>query len=319
MSKRIKIFLTTWISILLIFAFSLVVHQPTYGATFGDQPMDDVLNSASENLSGTGITTNNFASMLLAPTWAEVTGQNVNFTPSPMAVGRYDVSTSNGTKLWSDGIVSSNYQYVRAHWSAGVGLWQLDSSGLGSNLSFHNAVLTNTASNIVASEMARLYKSASGSALEKRRAAWGPWFGCGNLKSACENIYQQIYYSNIDVVSVTRDSTVRRGGGLVSRTCYNSSNPSVTWSCYKYNVANAQGHTGSWDFNPLNGSSSLQPLPLPFYTYWKLDASSNKSEYRHWLLADTGYNTSKWAVREFGTNARSSVNWYNNSPLGVGW
>lgn len=304
---------------LIIFIISAFFFSTSLYAApkFGDTPTTDTLNSASANKATAGITTNNLAAIVFSVTWPEVTGNNTSLTPSPMTIGRADVSTSNGTKLWADGQVNSTYKYVRAHWSAGVGVWQLDSSGLGADVAFQNSVLTDTASSIVASEMARLYKSATGTAADKRKAAWGPWFGCGTGKTKCETIYNTLYNSSTDVISITRDSTVSRGGGIVSKTCYNTATPSVTWSCYKFNASVAQGHTGSWNYAPLNGSSSLEPVPLPFLTYWKADTSGNKTEYRHWLKADTGYDTSKWASRPFGTNARNSVVWQANSPLGA--
>lgn len=300
-------------------SISLVFTSGAHAASFGDVPTNDVLAAAYANYSGTGISGNNFAAIMFPPTWAEVTGADTTKTPSPMTVGRADVSTSNGTKLWADGVKDPNYKYVRAHWSAGVGVWQLDSAGLGANMSFHNAVLTDTAASVVASEMARLYKNASGTAADKRRAAWGPWYGCGTGKTKCETIYNSIYSSSTDIISISRDTSVARGGGLVSRICYNINNPSVTWDCYKYDASFAQGHKGSWYYTPYNGSTSLEPVPFPFFTYWKADIYGNKAEYRHWLTADTGYDTGKWGARPYGTNARSSVNWYSNSELGAGW
>ncbi|CAM2946092.1 hypothetical protein PASE110613_08805 [Paenibacillus sediminis] len=312
---------TTWLTSIFVVIFvmtSLINYTPAYaGAKFGDVPTDDVLSAATANYKGTGTTRNSFAAIIMAVTWPEVTGNHLNYTPSPMAIGRADVSSSNGKKLWADGVVSGAYKYVRAHWSAGVGIWQLDSVGLGADMSFHNAVLTNTSAAVVASEMARLYKSASGTAADKRKAAWKPWYACGYHQEVCEKVYQSIYYSPTDTLNITRDHTVSRGGGLVSKHCYNVSNPRVTWPCYKYNPALAQGYKGSWYYNPLNGSSTLEPVPLPFLTYWKTDSYGNKIEYRHWLKADTGYDTSKWASRLFGTNARSSVKWMSNSPLGA--
>lgn len=319
MKIRLKFYVSILTIALTVFSFA-GNNFAKAAVKFGDVPTDDVLASATSNYSGTGLSRNNFAATIFPPTWAEVTGADTNYTPSPMTVGRADVSTSNGSQLWADGVVSSSYKYVRAHWSAGVGMWQLDSAGLGANISFHNAVLSNTASNLVAAEMARLYKSSSATTgAGKRAAAWKPWYGCGSSGSKCETIYNSIYSSSKDIISITRDTSVARGGGLVSRSCYNVAAPSVTWSCYKYDPSVVQGHQGSWYYSPYNGSSSLQPVPLPFYIYWRADRYGNKTEYRHWLTADTGYDTSKWAARSYGTNARSSVNWYSNSQLGTGW
>lgn len=281
-------------------------------ARFGDVPTTDVITAAGNNNSNTGLTTNHLAAIMLSVTWPEVTGNNRTLTPSPMTVGRWDTGHS---RLYPFQNTNPNGQYARAFWNAGIGVFQIDSAGLGSNVAFHNRVLTNTASQVVAASMASRYRSASGTAAQKRRAAWSQWFACGANAVNCENNYNAIYSTSNDIISLSRDNTVARGGGMVSRTCYNTSNPSNTWACYKWNANQGQGHTGSFIFNPLNGDSTRLPLPLPFYTYSSV-VSGNTIEYRHWLTADTGYSTSLYGARLFGTNARNSLNWTSPSALG---
>lgn len=281
-------------------------------ARFGDVPTTDVITAAGNNNSNTGLTTNHLAAIMFSVTWPEVTGNNRTLTPSPMTIGRADTGYS---RLYPFQNTSPTGPYARAFWNTGIGVFQIDSAGLGSNVAFHNRVLTNTASQVVAASMASRYRSASGTAAQKRRAAWSQWFACGSNAVNCENNYNAIYSTSNDIISLSRDNTVARGGGMVSRTCYNTSNPSNTWACYKWNATQAQGHTGSWRYAPLNGSSSLLPVPLPFYTYSSV-VGSNTVEYRHWLTADTGYSTSLYGSRLFGNNARSSLNWTNPSALG---
>jgi hypothetical protein len=289
-------------------------------AKYGDQPLTDAINAASSNLGTSGLKANQLAAMMVAVTWPEVIDNNAptgyrEYVPSPMTVGRADVSTANGTMLWADGVVSSTYKYARAHWSAGIGVYQLDGAGMGANVSLHQAVMTNTASGVVAAEISRLYTNATGTAVEKRRAAWKPWYGCGTNKINCENNYIATYSPTYDTLNITRDTTVTRTGGLQTKTCYTASAPTSTWTCYRWDASLAQGHKGSWQYTPT-GSSSLQPLPLPFYTYYKYDSAVGKNvEYRHWLKAETGYDNSKWGARVFGLNPRSGVNWYSNSSL----
>jgi|GEM_PF-627770 len=281
-------------------------------ARFGDVPTTDVITAASNNNSNTGLSTNHLAAIILSVTWPEVTGNNRTLTPSPMTVGRADTGHS---RLYPFQNTSPNGPYARAFWNTGIGVFQIDSTGLGSNVAFHNRVLTNTASQVVAASIASRYRSASGTAAQKRRAAWSQWYACGSNAVNCESHYNAIYSSSNDIISLSRDNTVARGGGMVSRTCYNTSNPNNTWPCYKWNANQAQGYTGSWRYAPLNGSSSLLPVPLPFYTY-SSTAGGNTVEYRHWLTADTGYSTSLYGSRLFGTNARNSVNWTSPSALG---
>ncbi|QCT03500.1 hypothetical protein E6C60_2788 [Paenibacillus algicola] len=281
-------------------------------ARFGDVPTTDVITAAGNNNTNTGLSTNHLAALMFSVTWPEVTGNDRTLTPSPMTVGRAD---TGHTRLYPFQNTSPSGPYARAFWNTGVGVFQIDSAGLGSNAAFHNRVLTNTASQLVAASMASRYMSASGTASQKRRAAWSQWYACGSNAVNCENNYNAIYSTSNDVISLSRDTTVARGGGMVSRTCYNTSNPSNTWACYKWNANQAQGHTDSWRYNPLNGSSNLLPVPLPFYTYSSV-VGSNTVEYRHWLTADTGYTTSLYGSRLFGTNARNSVNWSSPSALG---
>ncbi|GBF77316.1 hypothetical protein PA598K_05860 [Paenibacillus sp. 598K] len=281
-------------------------------ARFGSVPTDDVITAAGNNNNNTGLTANHLAAIMLSVTWPEVTGNDRTLTPSPMTVGRADTGHS---RLYPFQNTSPTGPYARAFWNTGIGVFQIDSAGLGSSLAFHNRVLTNTASQVVAASIASRYRSASGTAVEKRRAAWSQWYACGSNAVNCENNYNAIYSTSNDIISLSKDTTVARGGGLVSRTCYNTSNPSNTWACYKWNADQAQGHTGSWRYAPLNGSSSLLPVPLPFYTYSSV-VGSNTVEYRHWLTADTGYSTSLYGSRLFNTNARNSVNWTSPSALG---
>lgn len=302
--KKLFSFFTT---ICLVFSFST---SQVLAANFGNEPTDDVLLAASyHNNSSTGISNNNLAAIIFAVTWAETTGGSLSHTPAPMTIGRADYS---GTQLWADGVKDSSYKYVRAHWSPGVGVWQLDSAGIGTDTAFYNRVFTNTASEVAAAEIVYRYNSVSGSAVDKRKYAWKPWYACGSTGATCESIYQTIYNGSTDVISISRDNSVTRRGGMQIKTCYNVNTPSSTFTCYKYDAALAQGHKGSWYYTPYNGSSTLEPVPLPFYSYY-----SGTTEFRHWLMSDTGYDNSKWAARAFGTNARISVNWYSDSELGV--
>lgn len=294
-------------------------------AKFGTTPLADVQTAASANLSTTGLTyQNEFAAIIIAPTYPEVGDPtNLDKTPIPMALGRSDISTSNGYNLWVDGQTgynqraSSTAPYRRVHWNAGIGLWQLDGSGLGQGYSLKQAIYTDTAASKVAARMASLYKNASGTAANKRKAAWAPWYGCGSGGATCESIFQAIYNSTTHALNVTTNSSVTRSGGLVTTSCKYIVPPGNNnyFTCYKYDPNNAEGTTTDKNVFWLNagwdGGTNSEPLPKPFFSFVE-----NGAEYKHWLTSDTGYSTSRYASWDMASNPRGSVYWYSiSSPL----
>lgn len=299
--------------------------ESIYAAKFGSTPLADVKAAAQDNLATSGITSQNeFAAIILAPTYPEVGDPtNLDKTPIPMALGRSDTSISNGYKLWVDGQTgyneraSSTASYRRIHWNAGIGLWQLDGSGLGQGYSLKQAIYTDTAASKVAARMASLYKNASGTAAQKRAAAWKPWFGCGSTGSTCESIFQSLYSSSNQTLNVTTTSLVTRSGGLQTTSCKYIVPPSNNnyFTCYKYDSNQVEGSSTDKNVFWLNanadGGTNSEPLPKPFYSFIE-----NQTEYKHWLTSDTGYTMSRYASWDMQSNPRGSVYWYSiSSPL----
>jgi hypothetical protein len=122
--------------------------------------------------------------MVLAPTWPE-TGAGSSYTPSPMTLSRWDYASD---RLWEGG--DHRTAYPRSFFHPGVGMWQLDSAGLGSALPTWRAISSYYAAKLVAQRMASAYCSSSGSESQRRAAAWRPWRACAD--GACESIYQAI-------------------------------------------------------------------------------------------------------------------------------
>lgn len=271
---------------------------------FSSEGLDDVLAAASANKPASISSTNEFAAMILAVTWAETTGGS-KYTPSPMTMGRADLST----RLYSFGNKSSTNPELRAFFHAGIGAWQLDSAGFASGLLTASMISTNSAASVVASEMARRWNAASGTPQQKRAYVWQPWYACSN--GNCETIFQEIYNATSTALNVSRDTSVSRYGGAVWKTC-NLVGQSNLFSCLEVNPVNAQGWKGSWQQSPLIGDFvSTSPLTYAFYGW------GGSYDYRTWLRKDTGYSRHIDAYRPVGQNARTSLTWVQSSGLCV--
>jgi hypothetical protein len=234
--------------------------------------------------------------MVLAPTWPETGSQNG--APSPMTLGRWDIS-------------SRLYSYAntpRDFWHAGLGAWQLDAAGLGQNMAAFQAINTWSASGKVAETMKTLYCGASGTAKQRRAAAFQPWFACGG--GECEDLYQEHYCSGSDSVCNVPTDPIPRWGGMRQRTCY-VTRPSEAFTCWFIDPDKAIGHVG-WRFEDTNGAGGYSPLSFALYDYW-----SGGLEYRHWLRADTGYSRGTVFATSTGLNPRSAgvLDWHTGEIL----
>jgi hypothetical protein len=105
----------------------LVALQPADARAyrFGTTPLNDVLYWSGQTTKRSGRTTNELAAMVLAPTWPK-TGAGSSYTPSPMTLSRWDYASD---RLWEGG--DHRTAYPRSFFHPGVGMWQLDSAGLG--------------------------------------------------------------------------------------------------------------------------------------------------------------------------------------------
>ncbi len=321
--KRLTLSLIGFLFLIISVPISPV--QKAEAAKFGSTPLDDVLYWAGQYKSTAGLTsTEEFAAIMLTVTWPEIaSASNTDLTPSPMGQGRSDNKIGNGYQLWVDGktgydkfIAGQNY-YRRVHWTAGVGVFQFDSAGLGKGLSFKQVVNTYDAAKIAAKTMADQYKGKSGTAAEKRAAAWTGWYGCvltAATLQKCQDIFSSIYQNSKLVV--TKDTSVDSMGGLASRTCAHqtSSYTSPSFTCYKFNDSVATGYKGYWASNVEGTPNGMTPLPAPFYSYTSsyYDSSTGTTKYRehrHFLKSDSGYTMSREGIWEMNQNARSGVTW----------
>ena len=244
-----------------------VPEAATY--TFGLQPLADVMAAAAAQAQ-CGLTQNELATMVLAPTYPETGAANA-LSPSPMTLSRYD--TSSG--LYAFGNPAT--PYPRAFWHPGIGAWQFDSAG-GWHLSAAQEMSTDTAASTAAQVIATRWCNDTADAanpVARRANAWAPWNGCGVAGATCEAIYQTIYSPG--TLNVATDPSVTRTGGMVTRTCQISGSLPVT--CSRVDPALAQGDAAfaAPGFGP-------SPVTAPFY-----DFVIGSTEYHVWLKDDTGY------------------------------
>jgi len=251
--------------------------------TFGKVPLDDAVFWAGQKAT-CGLTTNQLAAIMLAPTYPE-TGASGSAAPSPMTLSRYDT----GAGLYAFG--SKSTSYPKAFWHPGVGAWAFDSAG-GWNLSGADAMSTDTAARQAATTMAARWCSSSGTDAQRRQAVWSPWFGC--TSGVCETIYNAIY--DPTALKVAVDVGVGRLGGGEVRSCRTSAG---TFPCTYVDPARAQGYKG-WAI-PAFGPS---PVSAPFYVI-----SANGVEQRWWISQDSGYDTTIVASKPVTANARTALTW----------
>lgn len=289
----------------------LSVSLPAAAArSFGATPFNDVIAAANSQTKCSGLSNNMLAAMMLSVTWPE-TGAGTG-TPSPMTLSRLDT----GQSLYSFGTYATD---ERAFYHPGIGVFQLDQGGLGTNLMAWQAIRVSDASAVVALEMKNGYCTAAGTGAQKRVKAWAKWAACG--AGSCETIYQEIYNSTSDTLrNITTDSTVGRDGGMSARTCRYNFAPSIQWTCFYINPAVAQGAKSFWQQAPLvGGANGATPSPLaqPFYDYLRVSTDvNNNKEYRHWIHADTASPRGEIFVRRpRGLNPRSSTEWVDNDVL----
>ena len=261
--------------------------------TFGKEPMDDVLYWAAQyQPSACGLSTNQLAAIMIAPTYPE-TGASGTAAPSPMTLSRWDTQVA----LYAFGDKATPYQ--RAFWHPGVGAWAFDSAG-GWNLTASDAMNTSSAAQQAALTMSPTLVLVVG---HRRRSAarrcgvpgWVATAGCARTSTPPS--------TTRSTLKVTLDPTVTRGGGTEARTCFVPTLGQL--ACTYVNPARAQGYS-AWNI-PAWGPS---PVSAPFY-----DFRANGKEYRVWLRDDTGYGVTVNANKPVTANARTSLTWIQGDAL----
>ena len=310
-SRRRPLQLVSAFAVVATLVLAVLVAGPTgvtpasaaSGRTFGAGPLDAVRSAAAAKAS-CGLSANQLAAMMIAPTYTEAGGA----VPSPMTLSRYDNLSNNSTNgnLFAFGRTSG--PYLNAFFSPGIGLWQFDSAG-GWPFSAAGAIDSVTAANQAATTISYRWCNAPASRqsdpVQRRQYSWGPWYGCSTT-STCDSIYTSLLTGgDLDIAA---DASVGRYGGMQLRTC-NLAGVGDGLSCWYINPALAQGARW-WLSGTYTGPTSVTPLPKPFYV-----VEAGGKEYRVWLPDDTGYDTGITATKPITANARTSATWAGTAAL----
>nr|WP_106581176.1 hypothetical protein [Murinocardiopsis flavida] len=257
---------------------------------FGAEPLKAVQDAAGAAASDAAcaISAADATALTLAPTWPEVASGSPE-APSPMTLSRYDNQQGLYDPQGREGLF----------FNPGVGLWQLDSAGLGANNGADGAIDAQDAAGMVAPYIVGKFCDAvnGGAAPAAARAtSWTDWHACD--EGACEDTYLRA------LEGVQADDGVGRYGGAEVRTC---TFEGAEYECLHVDTAKAQGE--NWWADPGGGRS---PVPKPFYVFTR-DVGGTTHEVRSWLAEDSGAGTHVTVSRPFGGNARDSLTW-NDGP-----
>lgn len=266
---------------------------PAVPLQFGAEPYSAAESAAADAAAAEdcGLSAADATNLTLAPTWPEVAGSGS--APAPMTLSRYDDQTALADpQQRADGLF----------FNPGVGIWQLDSAGLGSQETAATAVDSQSAAKTAAAHIVGEYcDSAAGgaSAAKSRAAAWSAWHACD--EGACEDIYQRLATDGVTKV----DSVGRYGGGEPRKCTFEG----ATYDCLYIDPHAAEGEDAwlSPDFGPA-------PVPAPFYAF-TYSSGGGEYEVRYWLKGDSGADTDVSASRKLGTDARSELSWSAESAL----
>lgn len=274
---------------------SLAVHR------FGDQPYTHLRQAAENYASGCQLATKDrISARMLSITWSEVTNEDGSYNPSPMTLSRGD----NDAGLWWSGNRDPNSDRARVFWHPGIGTWQMDDIGLGSDFG-----ATRFSSNAMADEVAKTIRGriCSGSAV------YAAWYGCDD--GSCQDDFDQIF-SGGNLGNIDNSANIDTWGGTKTRECEEWVPPGrpdpPNFTCRYVKFGSAEGYTGSWVYTPYSGNGCADctsPLAFPFYVYNFKNANDKWVEARVWVEQDTGLNTTLTMKREFGKNSRTTLNY----------
>lgn len=266
--------------------------NPKADLQFGADALADVKSAVKTTLKDPPcqINAEDATALSIAMTWPEVSPEGE--PPSPMTLSRFDTQPELGDP---DGRADGLWFHP------GIGMWQLDSAGLGNDYTAGEAIDTkNSASHMVPYIVGKFCDAVNnGSAAADARAkAWSDWVACGD--GACEDTYARA------LKKVTPVEKVDRYGGGEQRDCDFGG---TKVKCLYVDPAKAQG--AKWWAAPDGGKS---PLAAPFYVY-RVTKGDKVSEVRYWTAANSGASTDVQASRPFGSNARDSLTWSKGAGL----
>lgn len=255
---------------------------PQEALEFGAEPLAWAESAAEDAAAAASCTVSTDAALAMgiAMTWPEVSlgGE----APSPMTLSRYDTQPTLGDP-------ENRAEGLWFH--PGIGVFQLDSAGLGQPFTADEAQDVENAANDMVPHVVDAYCTQinnGASEANARSSAWQPWHACSD--GACEDVYNRILSDGITTVDIGR------WGGGEMRDCSFDGSPA---ECLYVDPANAEG--ADWWAAPGGGQS---PISAPFYV-WR----DGDQEVRYWLASDSGASTDVQATRPFDGDARDSLSW----------
>ena len=280
---------TRLLSVVLALASSWWLAGPAQAHEFGDKPYKHVLRTAAKHDGAcSALTGNKLAALMLSITWPETIGDSDDYSPSPMTMGRADDDTDLYFGQQQDGPLR------RAFWHPGIGMWQLDDSGLGSDMA-KSRFNSRGSARRVADILADRYCTS-----QSLSYVYAYWYACGN--GSCATNYQELYDASTDELRhLSTDDKVNRFGGSKRHRC-SFPGSTTTFRCLFVNWYRAQGATSSWTGN----RDGTPPLAKPYYVF-RTNGETHSYEWRVWLSADTGYPTSVGMRRTYGVNSRTEL------------
>lgn len=235
------------------------------------------------------LSVNRLTALMLSVPWNEITNHDTSLTPGPMTLGRNDRDPD-----------LSMPSRPRAFWHPGVGVWQLDDSGLGRRGAAAKFYMIYPAQ-VIARDMATRVCSGM--------PVFAPFLGCAN--KACAKTFAEIYTAGNDQLrALTPDGRVDNRGGSEDRLCRFGGK---VVGCRYVNPNRAQGEKAYWTSNP-NGTNGLNPLTKPFYVITQF-SGGQIYEYRVWSKVDTGYGTTTTARRTIPNDSRRGLRWSTTMRL----
>lgn len=156
----------------------------------------------------------------------------------------------------------------RAHWSPGVGPWQLDEFETAQNLNHAERANANRAAQLVAEHV---FPGLCGE--ESLRSVLDSWHACeGKVRlkedpnvDYCPPLATKIYDTERDSLWIEPVSGSDVDGGVQDRRCRWDLDGDV-FNCYLFDVANAEGDPTIYHPNG-NADDTATPLPAPFISF----------------------------------------------------
>lgn len=260
---------------------------------FGAEPLRYVQQAAAAaaGAASCAVSAAQATALTLAPTWPETAPSGE--PPSPMTLSRYDLQRSLANPIG---------RAIGLFFHPGVGLWQLDSAGIGAPFTAGEAIDSKFAADRMAPYLVERYCGArkSGSSESGARAtAWRDWYACGS--GACERTYDTTMAGGV----VPVEGIGRYGGGQPRKCEYQRK----SYDCLFVDPAAAEG--ANWWAERRSGAA---PKPVPFYVL-RVTHPSGDREVRYWLAADSKAPVDVSASRPVRSNARGGLSWSAETTL----